>query len=292
MTRQYHHPFHVLGFAAEQRRINVKAALIIITKVTGGTLRARGAMMCVSQADVAGYISNGCVDADIIFQARALLKTGGMKSLHYGDGSPFKDIKLPCGGQLHLLITTQLGDIDFDTIHADINARRAVNLKIDDVSFTCAPPIQLRILGRGEAVKALSRQAIIADFPVILQSPDTDAAAGLSVLHFDHLTDPNMAPPMQDDAWTAVIVMFHDHDWETQILAQACRGPAFYIGAMGSPCTHKQRCMSLKDYGLNQDEIGRIHAPIGLIGSMRDANLLALSVLAQIIERAQKSGIL
>ncbi|MEP1230593.1 MAG: XdhC family protein [Litorimonas sp.] len=292
MHNLFHHPFNVLSFAAQQRRLGVSTALIIITKVTGGTMRAYGAMMCVTPTDVAGYVSNGCVDADIVFQARELLKTGGVKYVHYGEGSPFKDISLPCGGQIHLLISTKLGEIDFETMALDMGMRRAVELKIEASLITYTPPLRIRILGKGEAVRALSRQAISAGFPVVLQSPDPQISAGLSVSHFDHLTDPATPPQMRDDPWTAVVVMFHDHDWEPYILAQACRGPAFYIGAMGSTHTHDLRRAALKANGLRQDEIDRVSGPIGLIGSMRDANLLALSTLAEVIDRAQKDGIL
>ena len=84
--------------------------------------------------------------------------------------------------------------------------------------------------------------------------------------------------------------MFHDHDWEPQILIQALAGPAFYIGAMGSERTHNMRQQALIERGIAAKDIARIEGPIGLIPSMRDANLLALSTLAQIVESAQKAG--
>ena len=57
-----------------------------------------------ADGEVAGYISNGCVDADIIFQAKAAMKDGQIRRLKYGEGSPFKDIQLPCGGSIDLLV--------------------------------------------------------------------------------------------------------------------------------------------------------------------------------------------
>jgi len=292
MLQAFHHPSDVLRFAASQERAEAALALVIVTDVTGGAMRGRGAMMCVTQEAVAGYVSNGCVDADIIFQARELLGTVGVKHLRYGEGSPFRDITLPCGGRIDVLITANVDTLNLESLSADLDARRAVNLRAEDFTKTYTPPLRLRIAGRGEAVSALARQADSAGFSVILQSPDADIAAGLTLAHFDHLTDPNAPPAISDDAWTAVVVMFHDHDWEPHILAQACRGEAFYIGAMGSPRTHDLRKSALAAYGLNTEEIARIHGPIGLIPSMRDANLLALSTLAQIVNEARRGGAL
>jgi len=288
----FHTPSDVLRFAAKQSRADVPLALVIVTDVTGGAMRGRGALMCVSADEAAGYVSNGCVDADIIFQARALLGKGQSKTLRYGEGSPFKDITLPCGGRIDVLITAKIDTLNLEAISQALDARRAAEFKADDFTITYAPPLRLRIVGRGEAVAALSKQASSAGFDVVLQSPDKDIAKGLILTRFDHLTDPSVPPEHDDDAWSAVIVMFHDHDWEPHILAQAARGPAFYIGAMGSPRTHELRKTALKAQGLSADEIARIHGPIGLIPSMRDANLLALSTLAQVVDCAQKGGVL
>lgn len=288
----YHHPSDVLRFAAQRQAEGTAMALAIVTDVTGGAMRGRGALICVTQNDAAGYVSNGCVDADIIFQARAIIGTRKNKRLRYGQGSPFKDIKLPCGGRIDVLLVADIEALNLVEISQQLDARRAAHLVIDDIVIDYKPQLRLRIIGRGEAVIALTRQAGSAGLSVVLQSPDKDLPPKLECTRFDYLTNPAAPPPNDDDEWTAVIVMFHDHDWEPYILAQACRGPAFYIGAMGSPHTHEQRKLALESQGLSPPQIARIHGPIGLIPSMRDANLLALSALAQIVDIAQRDGVL
>jgi len=84
--------------------------------------------------------------------------------------------------------------------------------------------------------------------------------------------------------------MFHDHDWEGALLKQALGGEAFYIGAMGSERTHASRKDMLGLRGLAANDIARIRGPIGIIPSMRDANLLALSTLAELVKAAQDKG--
>jgi len=259
------------------------AALVVLSSVTGGTLRDRGAMMCVSAEKVAGYISNGCVDADVIARAR----TGQSGTFIYGEGSPYRDIVLPCGGRLELSIFQNVDSTVIEKALSTLEKREPVDLKLGDFSLALSPPIKLRIAGRGAACIVLSELAQLSGFEVVLQSPDVD-----SLHEAQHLIDPNNPPPAEDDAWTAVVCLFHDHDWEPALLRQALDGEAFYIGAMGSERTHEIRCQNLMNLGLSKTQIARIHGPIGLVDSQRNARFLAISILAEIIQSAQQAELL
>ena len=259
------------------------AALVVLTSVTGGTLRACGAMMCVSAENIAGYISNGCVDADVIARARA----GQSGTFIYGEGSPYRDIVLPCGGRLELSIFQKIDSAIIKKALSKLEKREAVELEIGDFSLSLSPLIKLRIAGRGAACIALSELAQLSGFDVVLQSPDVEG-----VPDAQHLIDPNNPPPSEDDAWTAVVCLFHDHDWEPALLRQALDGEAFYIGAMGSERTHEIRCQNLINIGLSKSDAARIHGPIGLVDSQRNARLLAVSILAEIIQSAQRAELL
>ena len=85
------------------------------------------------------------------------------------------------------------------------------------------------------------------------------------------------------DAWTAIVCLFHDHDWEGPLLAQALGTPAFYVGAMGSRKTHAARLEGLRALGVAEADAARIVSPIGLIPSSRDPETLALSTLCQVV---------
>lgn len=288
MTTHFHHPSDVLRFAYEAEG---SCALVCVTNIHGGAMRAKGALMAVRQSgEVAGYISNGCVDADIIFQAKAAIEDGQRRRLKYGEGSTFKDIQLPCGGSIDLLVVPRPDKEMIGAAVVKFATRQSAKLTLDDFEWTYAPKLRLRIAGRGEVVRTLVSQAIQSGFEVHLQSPEADLHNDLAVTKFDHLTNPATPPAQQDDPWSAVILMFHDHDWEVALLTQALASEAFYIGAMGSERTHKLRCEALTEAGVSAPDITRIKGPIGLIPSMRDANLLALSTLAEIVKTAQDKG--
>lgn len=292
MSLAFHHPADVLKFASDKTSAGIPVALVIASKVTGGAMRASGAMMCVAgDGDVAGYISNGCVDADIVFQAKEAIGKQEPRFLRYGEGSPFRDIVLPCGGQIDIWLRPDLQPEVLRAASASLLRRQSavVEITAEGQTFTYTPKLRIRAAGRGEALSALSAQAIEAGFEVILQSPEKDFPCDTKVLRFDHLIDPVQMGAIDDDRWTAVVLMFHDHDWEPEILRQALAGPAFYIGAMGSVRTHTAREERLKLLGVMPQDIDRVRGPIGLLPSMRDANLLALSTLAEIVDAAQRA---
>ena len=128
MTESYHHPSDVLRFAHETE---LPCALICVTNIHGGAMRARGALMAVREdGEVAGYISNGCVDADIIFQAKAAMDDGQIRRLKYGEGSPFKDIQLPCGGSIDFLVVPEPDKAMIEAAVVKFATRQSAALKI------------------------------------------------------------------------------------------------------------------------------------------------------------------
>ncbi|PHR56977.1 MAG: hypothetical protein COA43_12730 [Robiginitomaculum sp.] len=298
----YHHPSDVLHFIACKYETGIACALILVTDITGGTLRAKGALMAVCEnGESAGYISSGCVDGDIITRAQHALSLKTNTHIRYGEGSPFKDIQLPCGGSIEIFIATDCSQNLIIKLSSTLNARQSIGVNIwgdvlainDTPEITFRPKLRLRIVGRGMPVINLAQQALHANLIVHVQSPDAEMKALLPThteLSFEHLISPTSPPPCFDDHWTAIVLMFHDHEWEGDILKQALRHDGFYIGALGSLGTHANRCEVLQNLGVSPDEIAKISAPIGLIPSMRDANLLAISTLAEIISTAQKRG--
>ncbi len=287
----------VLEFFVRRKEAGQDCALIMLTETRGGAVRAEGAMMAVCQSgQIAGYMSGGCVDADIILQAHQAMKTGQARKLCYGQGSPFLDIQLPCGGQLNIVIWP---DPPLTKIHACLRAlknRQSATLTLrepqsetgDPILYTAhhKPKLALRLIGRGADPIALTQIAQAAGIPVDLWSTEPECLAAIEPGHdiqTQLLQSRGQLPPIEDDAQTAIILMMHDTDWEVPILQQALSGKAFYIGAVGSQKTRARRSAALKAAGVTDQNIQRIKGPVGLVPSLRQASFLAVSTLAEII---------
>ncbi|WP_432533050.1 XdhC family protein [Kineococcus arenarius] len=91
------------------------------------------------------------------------------------------------------------------------------------------------------------------------------------------------------DERTVVCVLTHDAKFDVPLLKQALRGPAGYVGAMGSRRTHHDRVARLLDEGLSPGELARLASPIGLDLGARTPQETAVSIAAEIVAH-QRGG--
>ncbi|WP_347355022.1 XdhC/CoxI family protein, partial [Intrasporangium sp.] len=86
------------------------------------------------------------------------------------------------------------------------------------------------------------------------------------------------------DPRTVICVLTHDPKFDVPVLEIALRLPEVaYIGAMGSRRTHADRLDRLREAGLTEDELARMHSPVGLDLGARTPEETAISIAAEII---------
>lgn len=279
-----------------------RAALVTITEVIGSSSRAAGTHMAVSESGAsAGSFSGGCVEAAVIGEAQRVIAAGRAESIRLGADSPLIDIRLPCGGGIDLLFVPDPNEAVICAAWEQLERRERVTLAMtqtgvlslsadagDGFVATHEPDLRLMLFGHGAEIQALAALARAYGLAVTVFSPDQAIVARASEAGIDAtwLKTPARLPAFQSDARTAIVFLFHDHDWETALLGQALEQDACYIGAMGSRRTQAERIAALIDHGVPPDRAARVVGPIGLIPATRDPATLALSVLAQIVAQA------
>jgi xanthine dehydrogenase accessory factor len=155
----------------------------------------------------------------------------------------------------------------------------------DVFSIAIDPEIRFFIFGKGPETATFAGLVQAAGYPNLVLSPDAEtldavAAAGCTTRHLTHAHCP---AGLGIDGRSAVVLFFHDHDWEPPILAEALTTDAFYVGAQGSMRAAEMRRMELIRLGVSDDAIAELRGPIGLVPSVRDARKLAVSVLAEVL---------
>lgn len=132
--------------------------------------------------------------------------------------------------------------------------------------------------------RAMANASLAAGFDLCLMSPDEHdlkALAPLSPSTSTHLTAPHVPVAMEElDRHSAFVTLFHDHDWEPGLLKSALTTQARFIGSLGSRRTHKLRLEGLRGMGVGDEDLARLHGPIGLVPSLRDAPFIAISALS------------
>jgi len=278
--------------------------LAVLTATDGPAYRDAGAAMAIhADGSFAGAITSGCVEADLILRAEEVRRTGQPQSLRYGRGSPFFDLRLPCGGGVDILLF-RLEDMGvLADLAASRTARRPVSLSVSaegrlslglwqptalqsgTLRIGFRPPLRFVVFGTGAETAAFTGLVRGMGYEHVLLSHEDASlaavrAAGSPTLHFDAGLP---VAKLQADADTAAILFFHDHDLEPTILRDLLETPAFYIGAQGSRSAQAARLSHLRGMGVGDDQLGRIRGPVGLIPSSREPKALAISVLAEIV---------
>lgn len=85
------------------------------------------------------------------------------------------------------------------------------------------------------------------------------------------------------DARTVLCVLTHDAKFDVPLLEAALKLPVAYVGAMGSRRTHLERNDRLREAGVTELELARLHSPIGLDLGARTPEETALSIAAEIV---------
>jgi xanthine dehydrogenase accessory factor len=149
------------------------------------------------------------------------------------------------------------------------------------------PPLRLIVVGAVHISESLCAMAREAGYQVSVIDP---RSAFLRPERFPGVTLLDSWPTeafasLRPDSRTAVVLLTHDPKIDDPALLAVLPTPAFYVGALGSRRTHANRLERLKQAGVSEDSMSRIHGPAGLAIGARTPAEIAISVLAEMTQR-------
>ena len=247
--------------------------LCTITHIEGSFSRRLGAQLAVfPSGSIVGSLADGCLEQEL---AREIRKGGERRIIRYGAGSPKIDFRLPCGGGLDILIDPDPDRAACQNVIDALDARREARLTLPAPSPLAqrryVPELRLVLFGEGPELATMAQVAAASGIAVETHDR-ADSALSLGQVP-DHLVA---------DRWTAIILLFHDHEWERAILQWALTTPAFLIGAQGGAPARAAREAELVSLGFAPEQVARVVSPIGTVKHSREPIGLALSALADI----------
>ena len=305
----------VLQQAREWRAGGRGVWLVTVLETWGSAPRPPGALLAMRDDGlVAGSVSGGCVEDDLIDRVRNGERVGKPSLIHYGvSKEEAARFGLPCGGNLRLVqeplddsrwidevlertarheLVARVVDLESGSVRVEPAGRgEAFSFDGRTLRALFGPRWRMLVIGAGQLSRSLAQMALGLDFEVIVCDPREEYHLVWDVpgTTFSTAMPDDLAIELQLDPHTAVVAVTHDPKLDDLVLLEALKSPAFYIGALGSRVNTANRKKRLALFDLSAAEIDRLHGPIGLdIGSRTPAEI-AVSILAEII--AVRNGV-
>lgn len=297
-------------------RLGCKCELVTVIKTWGSSPRPEGATLAICEdGRVVGSVSGGCIEDDLIDRVRNEGITRTLPEVvTYGiTADEAHRFGLPCGGTIQLALEplseqSLIGELLQRLSQHELVARRldlttgsvtlasadtGMSLQVSDTELTTihGPSWRLLIIGAGQLSRFLAQIAVGMDYHVTVCDPREEYRDGWEVpgVEVTHAMPDDLVIAMKLDGRCAVVALTHDPKLDDLALMEALKSDAFYVGAIGSRVNNMKRRERLQQFDVNESELGKLHAPIGIyIGSKTPAEI-AISILAEMT--ACKNGI-
>ena len=305
----------VLFTALDWRKRGHAVILHTIVQTFGSAPRPPGSLAAVrDDGAVAGSVSGGCVEDDLIERVRNGDRPTAPDLLTYGiSRDEAARFQLPCGGTLRI-VRESISDpawieriLDHAARHTLAQRRLTMADGTNAIAGAASPPValafdgatltqtfgpkwRLLLIGAGQISKLTAQMARSLDFDVTVCDPRKTYTADWenSVARLIPGMPDDAVDGMVPDAHTAIVALTHDPKLDDMALMTALKSGAFYVGALGSQANTEKRKARLLEFDVSPQEIARLHGPVGLDLGSRSPAEIAVSILAEII--AVKNG--
>jgi xanthine dehydrogenase accessory factor len=292
--------------------------------------RPVGSKLIVSETgELAGSVSGGCVESEVVEAAREVLGGGEGQLLTFGISDDMAlNVGLPCGGEIDVWVDEPDPALLGELVEVARDERRAVFfVDLDDGSQRLVldgdndvadelirsghskvvelhgrrvfadvfgPPSRLFVYGAVDTADALCAAAKAIGWRTIVADARGRFATRERLPNADEVLvawpDEALAQVAPDHT-TAILVLTHDDKFDLPMLTGALATEAYYIGALGSRRNQERRRERLLEAGIDEGDLERISGPAGLdIGAHTPAET-AVSMLAEIMAvRAGRDG--
>lgn len=311
-----HLDLKVIDQALEWARGGRPIWLCTVLSTYGSSPREPGAMLVATDNyEFVGSLSGGCVEEEFLQSLADGAFRQPVQRIRYGDSpEESRRLRLPCGGSLQVLVEHPISDgrlvqhlqatrevlqgqqrlirrVDLEsgevTLLEDAEAGGArVEQDECSVSIRLGPVLRIILAGFSAVAEVCAGFARTLGCEVIACDP-RDEVQGL----YD-FGDAEVMPILPSlyiasghcHAATAVLALTHDPKIDDLAMMEAVNTPAFYIGVMGSAKTSEKRAERLQRLGgFDEEQLERIHMPIGLnLGSKAPAEI-ALAAMADVL---------
>jgi xanthine dehydrogenase accessory factor len=299
----------VLAELEQWTREGEEIALATVVETWGSSPRPIGSKMVVTRSGkMAGSVSNGCIEGAVFEEAQKVLQSGKPKLAAFGvaDEVAF-EVGLACGGHIEVFVQP-LAPVHqrlIEMLERNEAATLRTNLVTGEADLTAGSqagselarregdvfveplrrPAHLVIVGAIHIAIPLHRMAKLMGYRVTVVDARSKFATKERFPEADELIvswpDEAMSKLTLDSS-TYVVILTHDPKFDLPALRSVLGKEVGYIGAIGSRKTNQNRFDALRAEGFTDEQLSRVHGPVGLDLGGRGAEETALGILAEI----------
>jgi xanthine dehydrogenase accessory factor len=306
----------VLHACAQWIRDGFQCEYVTVVRTWGSSPRPEGATMAI-RADglVVGSVSGGCIEDDLIAAVRekGITRTKPEVVTYGISADEAHRFGLPCGGTIQLVVEplgahSRMEDLLARAQRRELT-RRTLDLDSGAVTLSAAAPddqlrmadgtlvtvhgprLRMLIIGAGQLSQFLAQIAIGLEYQVTVCDPREEYRGSWTLPGVDvvHAMPDDVVLDMRLDRRSAVIALTHDPKLDDLALMEALKTDAFYVGAIGSRVNNARRRERLREFDLSEEQIARLHGPIGIYIGSKTPYEIAVSILAELT--AVKNGV-
>lgn len=306
----------VLRVAAAGLERGVQVTLVSVVNTFGTSPRPVGSLLVIcSDGHFEGSVSGGCVEEELMDRLTQR-PPAACELVRFGETERERNrFGLPCGGTLDLLLEPLTGQLSAiaDLINA-LESRQTLTriTSLVDGGVTLQPhaptdcaqlheqrwsnifgPVwRLLIIGAGQTSRYLAEMANALDYKVLVSDPRTEYRQDWDLAYTELLSGypDDAVREVAADARTAIVALTHDPKLDDLALMEGLRSSAFYVGALGSFNTSRNRRQRLQEhFDYTDAELDRLRGPVGLPIGSKTPPEIALAVLAELT--ALRNGI-
>jgi xanthine dehydrogenase accessory factor len=284
-------------------------AMATVIETWGSSPRPLGSKMLVTRSGkMAGSVSNGCIEGAVFEEAQKVLKSGVPKIAAFGvaDDVAF-EVGLACGGHIEVFIQplgrahrqlvgmmnrdepatlrTNLVNGEAELVDGTPSDSELARREGDVFVEPFRRPAHLVIVGAIHIAIPLHRLAKLMGYRVTVVDARKKFATKERFPEADELIvawpDEAMSKLTIDNS-TYIVILTHDPKFDLPALRSVLKKDAGYVGAIGSRKTNQNRFDALRKEGFTEEQLARVHGPVGLDLGGRGAEETALGILAEI----------
>jgi xanthine dehydrogenase accessory factor len=282
-----------------------------VGRTWGSSPRPAGSIMVISQTGlIFGSVSGGCIEGDLLDKCEnGFFQQGSVNKLIYDGADTATDaVHIPCDSVLEIIVEKITSSEQLLVIAESLSRGEAISRELsiggassviktdinkqsdffydgNSLRKVYGPKWRILLVGANQVSEYVAALGKMLGYNVIVCEPRESYRESWdnNGCEMTRLMPDEAVSYYAKDFYTVVLSLSHDPKLDDMALLNALEMDLFYVGVIGSIKNNEARKIRLKELGLSQHSIAKLHGPVGLNIGSKVPSEIAISIYAEII---------